>query len=66
MSVYDQYNSDEFEISNVNTLSSYLHNIPMTTEAIMRKHNIVSSVTIHNILAINFLVLTDFSSGFSL
>ena len=38
----------------------------MSGEAVMGKHNIVSDVTLHDILAVNVLILTDFSRGFSL
>jgi hypothetical protein len=66
LSIYDNERADQFSFIPQSSLRAYLSDIDFSFENCLKKNCIESAVTIHSILALNILVLTDFSAGFRL
>ena len=64
LGLFDISQSERFTLLNRGDLKDYLKSLTFDFENVKQKNHIVSDIEVHSILAINILILTNFSSGF--
>ena len=64
LGLFDISQSERFTLLNRGDLKDYLKSLTFDFENVKQKNCIVSDIEVHSILAINILILTNFSSGF--